>query len=320
MASSPTYDPNLMEQANGYAKIQATKAPCTPSAPLLNRATQGLYPPGSTFKTITAAAALDDHVFGPSSGFNDPGYCTEYGKQVHNANDQSGPERFGNITLFDAYVHSVNAVFCMVGQKLGAGRILEEAKKFGFYSLPPLETPANARSASGLYNRGKLWYPKSPQFDVDPGRLAFGQERMLVTPLQMAMVAATIANGGVVMRPYSVAKVTASNGSTVTRTRPDALGRVISGNVAAEITSMMVGVVQSGTGTSAQIPGVQVAGKTGTAETGIQGVNTTWFICFAPADHPRYAVAAVVERQHGYGGSVAAPIAKAVLQALLGRG
>jgi peptidoglycan glycosyltransferase len=216
-------------------------------------------------------------------------------------------------------VHSINSVFCNIGIRMGATAILQTAKKFGFYSLPPLETPANERSASGLYNHNKLFFPKSDA-QVDPGRLAFGQERMLVTPLQMAMVAATIANGGVVMRPYSVAKVTASNGSTVTRTRPDALGRVVSGNVAAEITSMMVGVVQSGTGTSAQIPGVQVAGKTGTAETGIQGVNTTWFICFAPADHPRYAVAAVVERQHGYGGSVAAPIAKAVLQALLGRG
>jgi peptidoglycan glycosyltransferase len=122
------------------------------------------------------------------------------------------------------------------------------------------------------------------------------------------------------MQPFSVNKITAPNGSTVTRTHPHTLGRPINGNTAAELTSMMVQAVQSGTGTAAQIPGVQVAGKTGTAETGINGVNTTWFICFAPADHPIYAVAVVVEKQHGYGGSVAAPIAKAVLQALLGRG
>ena len=163
MASAPTYDPNLIEKPSGYAKIQATQAPCSPAAPLLNRATQGLYPPGSTFKTVTAAAALDDGVFTPSSIFHDPGYCTEYGKQVSNALDQSGgAESFGNISLFDAYVHSVNAVYCMIGQKLGAGRVLDEAKKFGFYSVPPLETPADSRSPSGLYNGTQPLQPEAP--------------------------------------------------------------------------------------------------------------------------------------------------------------
>src|SRR5205823_4688159 len=110
MASSPPYDPNLVEKRGGYAKIQATKAPCHPSAPLLNRATQGLYPPGSTFKTVTAAAALDDKVFTPVSTFTDPGYCTEYGKKVYNALDQKGPEAFGHVDFITAYIHSINAV------------------------------------------------------------------------------------------------------------------------------------------------------------------------------------------------------------------
>ena len=197
MASSPGFDPNLIEQASGYAKVEATKSPCPPepAAPLLNRATQGLYPPGSTFKTITAAAALDDGVYTPNSTFYDPGYCTEYGKQVHNALDQTGPEAFGLVNLVEAYQHSINAVFCNIGQKLGAARILAEAKKFGFYSVPPLETPADARSASGLYANGKLFDPKTAAqlSQVDPGRLAFGQDRMLATPLQMALVAAAVA-------------------------------------------------------------------------------------------------------------------------------
>ncbi len=142
--------------------MQATKSPCPPepAAPLLNRATQGLYPPGSTFKTITAAAALDDGVYTPTSTFDDPGYCTEYGQKITNALDQSGPEAFGLVNLVEAYQHSINAVFCNIGIKLGAERLLDEAKKFGFYSVPPLETPADARSASGLYAEREALRPE----------------------------------------------------------------------------------------------------------------------------------------------------------------
>jgi len=320
MASTPSFNPNAIER--NFGQISRIRADCAPAAPLLNRATDGLFTPGSTFKVITASAALDSGRYTPESPFYDPGYCVEYGKHVSNAGSPDSPsvETFGHTTLFQGLVHSINSVFCNLGIRLGAGAVLDQAKKYGFYELPPLETPANERIASGLYKRGRLFDPSDPATQVDPGRLAFGQERMLATPLQMAMVAQTVANGGVEMRPFSVNRITAPNGATVTRTRPHSLGRVISGNTAAELTSMMVQAVQSGTGTAAQIPGVQVAGKTGTAETGVNGVNTTWFICFAPADHPIYAVAVVVEKQHGYGGSVAAPIAKAVLQALLGRG
>jgi peptidoglycan glycosyltransferase len=320
IASSPTYNPNLVEKAGGYARIQATKAPCRPSAPLLNRATQGLYPPGSTFKTVTAAAALDDHVFTPSSSFHDPGYCTEYGKPVYNALDQSGPEAFGTVDFVDAYVHSINAVFCMIGQKLGAGRILDEARKFGFYKLPPLETPSDARSPSGLYNQKthKPYVPKHPEYQVDPGRLAFGQERLLVTPLQMAMVAATIANGGAEMEPRLIKEVLSPGGSVVYRPRPHRLAYATKPRTAAVIRDLMVQVVQRGTGTHAQIPGVTVAGKTGTAETGARNVYDAWFIFFAPAEHPVVAGAVVLESQlNGFGGSVAAPIAKAIMQAIL---
>ena len=317
MASSPTYNPNLVEK--DFTKIALTKAPCSGAAPLLNRATQGLFTPGSTFKIITASAALDTGAFTPQSEFEDPGYCVEYGKPVYNAGnpDQNGPEAFGRLDLQEGFQHSVNSVFCNIGKKIGAGTILRYAKRFGFYSVPPFDTPLNERAPSGLYNGSSLFDPRHPDPEVDPGRLAFGQERMLATPLQMAMVAGTIATGGIVMRPYVVSTIVAPNGSVVYRTKPDPLGRAIKPKTAAELNQMMQLVVTGGTGTAAQIPGIKVAGKTGTAETNVIGRNTTWFVGFAPADKPRVAFAVVLENQTGYGGTTAAPIAKQILQALL---
>ena len=316
MASSPGYDPNLVEGRFGAIVRRAQGANCKPPAPLINRATSGLYTPGSTFKVITAAAALDTGAFKPDSTFDDPGYCIEYGKKVSNFADQSGPEVFGHVTFVTALEHSINAVFCEIGKKIGPLTILDYARRFGFYSDPPLETPSSERSPSGLYNHGRLFRPHDPN-QVVPGRLAFGQERMQVTPIQMAMVAAGIANGGVVMRPFVVEKITAPGGSTVKQTKPSELSRAVSAETAAQLTQMMQAVVQSGTGTAAQISGVPVAGKTGTAETGVAGLNTTSFIAFAPADTPRVAIAVILENQHGVGGHTAAPIAKTIMEALL---
>jgi peptidoglycan glycosyltransferase len=316
MASSPTYNPNLVEGRFGAIARQAKDANCSSPAPLVNRATAGLYTPGSTFKVLTAAAALDTGTYTPDSTFDDPGYCIEYGKKVSNFADQSGPEVFGHVNFVTALEHSINAVFCEIGKRLGPLTVLDYARRFGFYAVPPLETPSSERLASGLYDRGHLFRPHDPN-QVDPGRLAFGQERLQVTPLQMAMVAAGIANGGVVMEPYVVEKITAPNGGTVTRTHPHVLSRAVKPETAAELTSMMEGVVNSGTGTAAQISGVRVAGKTGTAETGVAGTNTTSFIAFAPADAPRVAVVVFLENQHGVGGHTAAPIAKQIMEALL---
>jgi peptidoglycan glycosyltransferase len=320
MATSPTYDPNLIE--NHFNEITGKGAQCPGPAPLLNRATAGLYQPGSSFKLVTAAAALDSGAFTPNSTFFDPGYCVEFGKQVHNFADQNGPEHFGNVTLTVGLQHSINSVFCNIGKQIGALKILQYAKRFGFYSTPPLETPSEERRTSGLYNcdrRGKcrLFNP-THNYQVDPGRLAFGQERLQVTPLQMAMVAAAIGNGGVVMQPYVVDKITKPGGGTLSTTKPKSLGRAIKPETASELNTMMQAVVTGGTGTTAQIPGVKVAGKTGTAETGNGSINTVWFVCFAPADDPRYAIAVVVEHQnHKTGGEVAAPIAKTLMEALL---
>jgi peptidoglycan glycosyltransferase len=313
-ASQPTYDPNLVE--GHFAQIERTTAPCAPPAPLLDRISQGLFIPGSTFKVVTAAAALESGKIRPSTTFNDPGYCVEYGKKVFNFADQSGPEVFGTVTFSEALQKSINAVFCDVGKELGARAVIEQAKKFGFYEKPPVELPSDEISPSGLYKNGRLYDPRDPNA-VDPGRLAFGQERLQVTPLQMALVAAGVANDGTIMRPTLVDRIVSPQGKLIQRTQPDTWKEPMKPQTAAELTAMMASVVQGGTGTAAQIPGVQVAGKTGTAETGRAGQNDTWFIAFAPAGNPRVAVAVALSNQSGTGGATAAPIAKQIIEALL---
>jgi len=317
IASSPSFNSNAV--ANDFSRIRNRKTgACSFSAPLLNRATQGLYPPGSTFKVVTASAALDSGAFTPDSEFVDPGYCIEYGDRVSNAgNPEIGPEIFGTLSLFTALQHSVNSVFCNIGKEIGAGTILEYARRFGFYDEPGIDLPLDAQSPSGLYKKNKLFEPKHPATQVDPGRLAFGQERLLVTPLQMAMVAGTIANHGILMRPHLLDRVLTRDGKVVAKVKPQKVRRVVSAKIAGEINEMMQAAVTGGTGTRAQIAGVPVAGKTGTAEIGIAGRYTTWFVGFAPADHPRVAVAVVLENQRGFGGTTAAPIVKEIMEAIL---
>ncbi len=314
MASSPSFDPNLVER--NFARIESITADCRPASPLLNRATAGLYVPGSTFKVVTASAALESKKYTPESSFFDPGYCTVYGKRVNNF-DTSSP--FGTIDLEDALTYSVNSVFCNVGKKLGAKRILDQAKRFGFYELPPLETPADERKVSGLYQGRRLYYPKEDP-DVDAGRMAFGQERMLVTPLQMAMVAGAIGVRGRLMEPQVVNRIVSPNGKTVVKERPTLIRQAVSRDTADAVAQMMRLAVERGTGTAAQLPGYSVGGKTGTGETGVPGSNTTWFIAFAAPDDEspaELAIAVVLENQSGTGGATAAPIARAVMEAIL---
>jgi peptidoglycan glycosyltransferase len=314
MASQPSYDPNLVE--GEFNRILRTRAGCPSASPLLDRATQGRFIPGSTFKVVTAAAALDSGRVQPSTTFVDRGYCIEYGQKVFNFADQSGPEVFGTVTFAEALEHSINAVFCEVGKRLGPNLVLEYTRRFGFYEEPPIELPSAEITPSGLYRNDRLYLPKDPN-EVDPGRLAFGQERLQVTPLQMALVAAGIANDGVVMEPTLVDRIVAPDGKVIQGARPEQWKEAVSARTAAELTSMMTAVVESGTGTAAQIPGVPVAGKTGTAETGRPGQNDVWFIAFAPADRPQVAVAVAVSNQASTGGVTAAPIAKQIIEALL---
>jgi peptidoglycan glycosyltransferase len=319
MASSPSYNPNLIESSKGFASILHAPSACPgSSSALLNRATQGLYPPGSTFKTVTAAAALDDNVYNQSSTFYDPGYCTEYGQKVSNAlNPDQTAESYGHVTFLQAYQHSINAVFCNIGKTLGAARVLAKAKQFGFYAKPPIELPSDEVSPSGLVNFQKHSFYDNPKI-VDPGRLAFGQEHLLVTPLQMALVAAGVANNGTIMAPHLVKEVRAADGSLVTRVKPQVWKHALSPKAAAVLNQFMQSVVTGGTGTAAAIPGIKVAGKTGTAETGKAHVYDAWFIFFAPADNPQVAGAVLLEnQQNGFGGAVSAPIAKQIMQAIL---
>ena len=314
MASTPSFDPNLVE--NRFGEISEITADCRAPAPLVNRASAGLYVPGSTFKVVTAAAALESKEYTPESTFVDPGYCTVYGRRVNNF-DTTRP--FGTITLEDALAYSVNSVFCNIGLELGAKAILQQARRFGFYERPPLETPSEERLASGLYQRGQLYVPRVDA-DVDAGRMAFGQERMLVTAQQMAMVAGSIGVRGRLMEPHVVDRIVGPGGRLIFRQRPRLVRQAVSEETADSIARMMRLAVAQGTGTAAQISGYAVGGKTGTGETGVPGSNTTWFLAFAGRDEEtpaELAIAVVLENQSGTGGSTAAPIARAVMEAIL---
>ena len=314
MASSPSFDPNLVE--NRFGEIDRVTADCDSPAPLLNRASAGLYVPGSTFKVVTAAAALESEEYTPDSSFFDPGYCTVYGRRVNNY-DTTRP--FGTVTLESALAYSVNSVFCNIGKELGAKAILQQARRFGFYERPPLETPSDERLPSGLHRDGRLYVPRVDA-DVDAGRMAFGQERMLVTAEQMAMVAGALGVRGRLMEPHVVDRIVGPGGRVVLRQRPRLVRRAVGEDTADAIARMMRLGVERGTGTAAQLPGWSVGGKTGTGETGVPGSNTTWFIAFASRDEEspaEVAIAVVLEDQSGTGGSTSAPVARAVMEAIL---
>jgi peptidoglycan glycosyltransferase len=280
-----------------------------PGAPLLDRAAQSGYPPGSTFKVVTAAAALDSGRYTPDSVLSGKSPRVIGGVSLSNF----GNEQFGDITLTTALTHSVNTVWGQVGEAIGKATMLRYMNRFGFDRKPPIDLPGDELRASGVYSRGgKLLGPSDA---IDIGRVAIGQERLQVTPLQMAMVAAAIGNGGRLMRPQLVAKVVDTDGRTVRRLKPSEESKVMTPRTAAALAGMMSQVVKEGTGTAAALQGIDVAGKTGTAEKGV--ANQAWFIAFAPVGAPRIAVAVTVEQTTGQGGTIAAPIAKRVMESLL---
>jgi peptidoglycan glycosyltransferase len=304
MASNPTFDPNRLDEGDRLRRLNLDNA----NSPLFNRATQIGYPPGSTFKVLTAATALDAGRYTPASVVNGDSPKSVSGVELNNFDNQS----FGSIDLTTALTKSVNTVWAQVGVDLGRSTMTEYMERFGFYAKPEIDYPPDQVDASGAYRRGRPVRPTSAS--VDLGRLAIGQSTLLVTPLQMASVAQTIANGGVRMKPRLGSRIVDREGRTADRIEPDRAQRVVSEKTARELTVMMKNVVREGTGTAAALEGVEVAGKTGTAEIDIQrGINDPWFIGFSG----RHAVAVVVERvQGGQGGTVAAPIAKQILQSL----
>jgi peptidoglycan glycosyltransferase len=313
MASNAPYDPNSIPET--LKKLNKENV----TTPLLNRATQGRYPPGSTFKVVTAAAGLESGTITPETTINAPGVIIDEGKELRN----DFAEDFGPITLDTALTNSVNTWFGQLGQQVGEDQLFETMEKFGFNTRPPIDLPEEELLPSGVldFEANRLLTKDDP---VDLARVAIGQERLLATPLQMAMVAAAIANGGKLMKPQLWSRVIDPDGRVVKELDPSQFSQPVSAETAAELTTAMEGVVSEGTGTNAAIAGVAVAGKTGTAETpgnvacgGGEEENQAWFIGFAPADDPKIAIAASVECTAEFGNDVAAPIFRDVAEAIL---
>jgi peptidoglycan glycosyltransferase len=232
-------------------------------------------------------------------------------------------ESFGPVDLTTALTKSINTVWAQVAVGLGKSTMAKYMGRLGFGKRPPIDLPSGERQPSGEYLRSggtaKLLDPRSSLVDV--GRMGIGQDKLNVTPLQMAMVAAAVANHGTLMTPHLTDRVVDRDGRTLERIGATEYSQVMKPETADAVGQMMAHVVGEGTGTAAALQGIQVAGKTGTAEVGnSKSINQVWFIAFAPLVNPRIAIAVTVERSSGQGGTVAAPIAKQVLQALLGGG
>jgi penicillin-binding protein A len=316
MVANPSFDPGPLASHDLDAVRQAYKQlNSDPSKPLLSRASQELFPPGSTFKLVTAAAALENGMT-PDSTFPNPPEL-DLPQTTNTLQNFGGEHCLGGapqLTLAQALQVSCNVVFGEIGLALGPNKLVAQAKRFGFDGEVPFDEPLAEGSI-----------PEAGDFKDNLPLVAFsaiGQASVGANPMQMALIAQAIANGGIELRPRLVREIRDPSGQVIQSFGPDQFGRPISSRTAAELTSMMVSVVDSGTGTAAQIPGVQVAGKTGTAQH--PGGNPhAWFVSFAPAAHPRIVVAVVVLDggslgSEATGGHVAAPIAKAVIEAALG--
>jgi peptidoglycan glycosyltransferase len=295
MVSYPRYDPNQIDSL--WKQINSD-----PDKPLLNRVAQGLYPPGSVFKVIVAAAALQTGTVTPQSQFDDTGSVTAGGFVVNNY----GGNVYGAHDFAEAFTRSINTTFAKVGVQLGAGTLAGYASDFGFGKALPWPL-GGAKSV----------FPDPGGMDkAHVAQASYGQGEVLSTPLEMALAAAAIADGGKIMKPYLVSQVLDYHQNVLKETRPQVWLQPLSSQTAASVRDLMVQVVKSGTGTSAAIGGVQVAGKTGTAEVANASPHA-WFVAFAPAGDPQVAVAVLVENA-GTGGSVAAPIARRIIAAALG--
>ena len=312
MWSNPSFDPGPLAEHDGQTQTRYWNSlnPKSPDTPLLNLATSRGYPPGSTIKVIAAAAALESGRYTARSTFPDPVALDlpQSPRDLMNFT-RTTCTGGGRIDLFYALEISCDTTFGIIGMELHDD-IREMATRFGFNEPLPFDigTEASAYPEIGEDNQPFQAYS------------AIGQGDVIATPLQMALVAAGVANGGEVPRPRLVKEVLDPSGEKVEEFEPEVMDTAMSPDVAETVTEMMVAVVRSGTGTAAQLPGVEVAGKTGTAQTGTGEAPHAWFISFAPADDPEIAVAVIVENGGAYGseatgGRVAAPVARAVMEA-----
>jgi peptidoglycan glycosyltransferase len=295
MVSYPRYDPNQINEL--WEDITSD-----PDSPLVNRVNYGLYPPGSVFKILVAGAGLQEDEVEPDTVFVDTGTVMAGGYEVHNYGDRV----YGEHTFTEAFALSINTTFAKLGVQLGADRLASYAAAFGFGETPPWRL-GGAKSV----------FPDPSTMDkAHVAQASIGQGEVLATPLQMALAAAAVANQGQIMKPYIVSEVLDYRQNVLDRTKPEVWLTPLTAGTAAQMTDLMVEVVNNGTGTSAALEGVQVAGKTGTAEVE-NGEPHAWFAAFAPAYDPQVVVAVLVENA-GTGGGVAAPIARQVISAALG--
>ncbi len=290
--SKPTFDPTTVDEH--WASLSQDDG-----RPLYNRVSQGLYVPGSTFKAVTAAAAIDSGLIQPSTPVSDPtGEVTIEGFRITDAEKMPRP----TFDFAHAFAWSSNVVFAQVGLSVGAERLRDYAGRFGIGRTLPFELETSPTSFS------RTW----PMPPVLLASTAFGQGELLVSPLQMAVVAATIARDGDVPRPYVVSEVRAPDGTILERHAPGSLGRAISPSTAAALRGMMALAVEEGFARNAAIPGVRVGGKTGTAQSVPGMPDHSWYIGIAPVDQPRLAIAVLMEFS-GWGSLEAAPVARQVM-------
>lgn len=314
MVSLPTYNPNRLASHDLSAVVAAqSELEDAPGQPLLNRATSMRLPPGSTFKLVTAAAAIESGDYDASSRV--PGGAVYQLPLTTGPTGQIGNEGRdcgrGRIPFTQAMENSCNTTFAALAVEVGADAMLEQAEKFGF----------NQRYLDDLDQATSIFPDEMDE--AQAGQSGIGQYDVSATPLQMAMVAAGIGNGGAVMKPYLVDEVRAPNLQVLDKTGDQELSRAVSSGTAKELTDLLVATVDSGTASPAAIPGVPVAGKTGTAQSGNPDVPPyAWFVSFAPADDPQVAVAVMIQRadiprgEIG-GGRLGGPIAKAVMEAVI---
>ncbi|MCM8710163.1 penicillin-binding transpeptidase domain-containing protein [Clostridium sp. SYSU_GA19001] len=302
MVSKPSFDPNNLSR--NWEKLQKSES----QFPLLNRATAGLYPPGSVFKIITAVSGLEN-----IQGLKDRKFKDE-GKLVFNANESLSNYNgtaYGNISLDKAIYKSSNVYFGSLGIELGNDKLKATAEKFFFNK----DIPANGIT---IENSRFPTYKSNEKGNI--AQSAIGQAGVLVTPMEMVLTAGTIANDGVMMKPSIVSQILDDKGKVVKDIKPESIGNIISKENAAIIKEAMREVVTSGTGKAAAISGISVAGKTGTADhddiPGIDEVPHSWFIGFAPYENPQVAVAVIVE-EGGTGGKAAATIAGKIMKEAL---
>lgn len=312
LASSPSFDPNPLSANNPETNRRAwEKYTDDPAQPMLNRPLARNYPPGSVFKVVTAAAALSSGQYDLDTEIPAPAVLDLPGTTADLPNYDGRPCFGGQVTLEQALQISCNTAMAQVGLTLGDEALREQAEKFGFnHSFDVPMTAATSVFPADL---------NAPQ----TAQAAIGQYDVRATALQIAMVGAALGNGGIVMNPYLVDQVLAPDLSVLSRGQPSAFGQAVTPGIAQELTDMLVNVVENGTGRPAQIEGVLVAGKTGTAQTTTGRPPHAWFLAYAPAQAPQVAVAVVVENggdlgSEATGGRLAAPIAKAVIEAVLG--